>query len=274
VGSASFDLKFGAGLVRELPPAPAVYLFKDESGNVLYAGKAKNIRRRLQGYRNATARKAHRKMRRLVRAASALEVRLQASERDALLLENELIRTLRPRFNVDGAYSFLYPAIGVGVSGHRSLLCFTTRTAAFAELELSWYGSFRSRPRTLVAFEALIALLELVGHREPSSRLRGIPRIRGSRTVAFRRIEPLVPPLGLLLAGESKAALPELAARLLEKPAARRAAAEVEERLRLLDAFFETDARRLREALRAAGGRDGFVRQEERDALFIAQRSG
>jgi excinuclease ABC subunit C len=273
VGSASFDRKFGSELVRELPPAPAVYLFKDESGNVLYAGKAKNIRRRLQGYRNATARKGHRKMRRLVRAASALEVRLQASERDALLLENELIRTLRPRFNVDGAYSFLYPAIGVGVWEQRSFLCFTTRTAAFAELGLSWYGSFRSRPRTLAAFEALVGLLELLGHREPVSRLRGVPRIRGSRTVALRRIEPLVPPVGRLLSGESKAALQELATRLLEKPAARRVAAEVEERLRLLDAFFETDARRLREALRAAGRSGGFVGQDELDALFIAQRA-
>ena len=196
VGSVSFDRKFGAGLVGELPAAPAVYLFKDAGGNVLYAGKAKNIRRRLQGYRNATARKAHRKMRRLVRAASALEVRLQPSERDALLLENELIRTLRPRFNVDGAYSFLYPAIGIGVRGGRAFLCFTTRIAAFSELELRWYGSFRSRPRTLAAFEALVELLELIGHREPSSRLRGVPRIRGSRTVAFRRIEPLVPSLG------------------------------------------------------------------------------
>jgi excinuclease ABC subunit C len=272
VGPASFDRKFGAQLVRELPPTPAVYLFKDEGGNVLYAGKAKNIRRRLQGYRNATARKAHRKMRRLLRAASALEVRLQASERDALLLENELIRTLRPRFNVDGAYSFLYPAIGIGVREHRAFLCFTTRIAAFSELELRWHGSFRSRSRTLAAFEALIALLELLGHREPSSRLREVPRIRGSRTVAFRRIECLVPSLHHLLSGESKGVLQELTARLLEKPAARRAAADVGERLRRLDAFFETDARRLRDALRTAGRRDGFVYQEDRDALFIAQR--
>ena len=55
-----FDRKFGADFLRELPEAPAVYLFKDEAGGVLYAGKAKNIRRRLAGYRNASRRKAHR----------------------------------------------------------------------------------------------------------------------------------------------------------------------------------------------------------------------
>jgi predicted GIY-YIG superfamily endonuclease len=273
VGILSFDRKFGMQLVRELPPQPAVYLFKDAAGTVLYAGKAKNIRRRLQGYRNATQRKAHRKMRRLVRAATALEIRIQASEREALLLENELIRTLRPRFNVDGAYSFLYPAIGTAVKGPVTLLCFTTRTDAFANLGLRWHGCFRSRPRTLAMFEDLVALLGYVGHREPFARLGERPRVRGSRLVAFRRIEPLVPSLDRLLGGESKTVLAGLAESLLEKPAARRSAAEVGEQLRHLDAFFETDARRLRETLRAAGRRDTFVRQEERDALFLTHRA-
>ena len=62
MGTGSFDRKFGAGLVRELPAEPAVYLFKDEDGTVLYAGKAKNVRRRMQGYRNAGRRKTQRKM--------------------------------------------------------------------------------------------------------------------------------------------------------------------------------------------------------------------
>jgi hypothetical protein len=210
-------------------------------------------------------------MRKLVRAASAIEVRLQESERDALLLENELIRTLRPRFNVDGAFSFLYPAIGTGARGAHTILCFTTHTEAFASLGLRWHGSFRSRPRTLAAFEGLVALLGFVGHREPTARLAGIPRVRGSRVVAFRRIAALAPSLDRLFAGESDALLAELAGRLLEKPDARRAAAEVGEELRRLAAFFAGDARKLRDALGAAGA-GGFVGQAERDALFIRHR--
>jgi excinuclease ABC subunit C len=273
VGISSFDRKFGAQLVRELPAGPAVYLFKDADGTVLYAGKAKNIRRRLAGYRNARRRKAHRKMRRVVGAASALEVRLQETERDALLLENELIRTLRPRFNVDGAYSFLYPAIGTAVRGPHLLLCFTTRIDVFGGHGLRWHGCFRSRPRTLAAFEALVALLGFVGHREPTARLGDLPRARGSRIAAFRRIERLAPSLDRLLAGESDAVLAELSARLLEKPDARRAAAEVGEALRCLAAFHAGDARRLREALRAAGRPAGYVDQAARDALFILHRA-
>lgn len=272
VGLKRFDRKFGTDLLRELPASPAVYLFRDEGGAVLYAGKAKNIRRRLQSYRNATRRKVHRKMRTLVREASSLEVRLQPTERDALLVENELIRTLRPPYNVDGAYAFLYPAIGTALRDHQSLFCFTTRIDAFRGLGLRWHGTFRSRSRALGAFEALVALLDLIGHREPASRLRDLPRVRGSRVVAFRRIERLMPSLERFLAGESATVLRELAERLLEKPAARRDASQVGEDLRCLEAFFHSDARKLREALRAAGRRGHFVRQEERDGLLIAHR--
>ena len=102
-----FDKKFGADFVSQLPTTPAVYLFKDEAANVLYVGKAKNARQRLANYRNASRRKAHTKMRVLVRDAAELEVRPQATEEDALLLESELIRTLRPPHNVDGAFAFL-----------------------------------------------------------------------------------------------------------------------------------------------------------------------
>ena len=270
MGSGSFDRKFGAGLVRELPAAPAVYLFKDGDGNVLYAGKAKNVRKRIQGYRSAGRRKAHRKMSRLVRVASSLEIRVQGSERDALLLENELIRTLRPRFNVDGAFSFLYPAIGTGADERRALLCFTTHVDAFTPLDLRWHGSFRSRPRALAAFEDLVALLDFAGHREPVPRRADVARPRGSRLAGYRRIEPLVPALERFLRGESAELLAELAACLLERPAARRAAAEVEERLHRLAGFFAADARRLRHALDAAGRSGSFVAQEERDALFLA----
>jgi predicted GIY-YIG superfamily endonuclease len=259
--------------VRELPEAPAVYLFKDEQGGVLYAGKAKNVRRRLQRYRNATRRKAHRKMQALVREARSLEVRVQPSERQALLAENELIRKLRPPYNVDGAYAFLYPAIAVGTRGHQTLLCFTTKPEAWGGLDLEWYGAFRSRPRASDAFDALVYLLALIGHLEPRARLPRAPRLRGSRLVGLRRLAPdLLASTRRFLAGDSGALLEELALLLLEKPGARRDAAQVEEDLRRLAAFYRSDLLKLRQALRAAGRSGSFVAQGERDALFIATR--
>jgi excinuclease ABC subunit C len=272
VGATLFDKKFGAELLRELPREPGVYLFRDAEGEVLYAGKAKDLRRRLAGYRNASRRKAHRKMRTLVREAASLEVRPQQDEKQALLLENELIRTLRPRYNVDGAYAFLYPALGVGRHDGRVLLAFTSTPEAWGHLDVRWHGCFRSRLRARAAFDALVALFTRLGHREPMSRLPEVRLRRGARLEAFRRLPAeLADAADAFLAGDSRELPALLAERLLESPRARREAAEVEDELRTLDAFARRDVARLRRALRAVG-REGWVPGAERDALFIAAR--
>jgi len=274
VGSEQFDCKFGAGLFRELPESPGVYLFKDEAGRVLYVGKARNLRRRLASYRNASRRKAHRKMRALVREAASLEVRLQASEASALLFENELIRSHRPPYNVDGAYDFLYPAIGAGRDDDRLLLCFTSRTEAFEQLGLRWHGAFRPRWRAREAFDALVALLGHIGHPEPRTRLPAAPRLRGSRLVALRRVPPpWLADVGNFFDGRSDALLARLFEALLERPGARHEAAEVQDALRALQTFYREDALRLRQVLQQTGRPPGFVPQSDRDALFIQARA-
>jgi predicted GIY-YIG superfamily endonuclease len=275
VGVRRFDRKFGADLLSELPDTPGVYLFRDAGGDVLYAGKAKNVRRRLASYRSATRRKAHRKMRTLVREAASLEVRLQPSERAALLAENELIRTLRPRYNVEGTYSFLYPAIGIGSSGAQTLVAFTTQPEAWEALGLAWHGVFRSRLRAREAYDALTELLGRIGHLEPGRHLPPHRRLRGSRLLALRRLDAdLLHDLMRFLRGDGPEILEELAVRLVERRAARRQAARVEEALRQLEAFYRSDLLPLRDAMRAAGRSGSFVRREERDALFISTRHG
>jgi excinuclease ABC subunit C len=268
-----FDGKFGADRLSEIPREPGVYLLRDEQDRVLYVGKAKDLRRRLASYRTASRRKAHRKMRTLVRAAASLELRPQASERQALLLENELIRTLRPPYNVDGAYSFLYPSLGVGRHEGRLLLAFTATPEAWRELELRWHGCFRSRRRARAAFDALVALFGRLGHAEPMSRLPAVRLRRGVRIEAFRRLPAeLSPATDAFLAGESTELLSLLCGRLLELPSARRQAAEVEAQLRTLDDFARKDVASLRRVLDKLG-RSGCVPGHERDALFIEARS-
>ena len=274
MGERRFDQKFGASFLDELPQTPAVYLFKDGEGRVIYAGKAKNIRRRMQQYRLATRRKAHRKMRRLVAEAQAIEIRPQASELDALLAENELIRTLRPRHNVDGAFSFLYPAIGLAHEESQLLLAFTTRPGLFAASPFRWFGAFRSRSRARDAFAALDALFDRLGHREPRARLPDLPRPRGSRVLGFRRLSRYAPGLERYLSGEDASLLGDLATDLLEKRDARESAEAVGIALRQLDDFFASDTRPLREALRAAGQQTHYVGQSDRDALFIRFAAG
>jgi len=274
VGVKRFDRKFGATLWRELPDSPGVYLFKDGDGAVLYVGKALSLRRRLQGYRNAGRRKAQRKMRALVREASALEVRPLESEREALLLENELIRTLRPRFNVDGAFFFLYPAVGIWQSGAHTVLILTTRQPEWAAIAADWYGTFRSRARTREAFEACVHVLGFLGHVEPRANLSGLPRVRGARVAALRRLDrAAIDLLRAYWSGADSAALGALAEILVERPGAREKAAEIQESLRILAAFHTADIQKLRTTLLATRGEPGFVSQQERDSLFIEHRT-
>lgn len=273
MGLRRFDKKFGKDFLREVTTGPAVYLFRDEQGHLLYVGKAKNARRRLQGYRNASRRKAHRKMRTLVREADSLEVVEQASERDALLVENELIRRHRPAYNFDGTFTFLYPAVGLLTERGRTVLCFTTTPDAYREREFVWFGTFRSRIRAREAFEALIEILSQLGHREPRTQMTDYPRVRGSRVVGVRRLEAsLVAGIAEYFAGASVAVLEAIALALLEKPRARRDATEVQEALLVLRDFFSSDTRRLHDALRSAGRRGPFVAQDELDSLFISVR--
>ncbi len=265
-----FDRKFGPDFVASLPVSPAVYLFRDEDDVVVYVGKAKNVKKRLSSYRNATRKKAHRKMRAIVRAASFLEVRVQETEEDALALENELIRSLEPRFNVDGKYAFLYPCIGVTKRDIHTLIVFTTDIDAWADHEMRWYGCFRSRPRTLDAYESLVALLALLGHEDKRARLGELPKTRGSRVTGLRQLDAaLLAELETSLAGTSRRGLVRLATALVEKPRARRESAWVQEQLEFLDAFYETDLAPLRRALLADGRGGTYVPQAERDLLFI-----
>jgi predicted GIY-YIG superfamily endonuclease len=267
-----FDRKFGADLLRELPREPGVYLFRDAQGRALYAGKAKDLRRRLAGYRNASRRRAHRKMRTLVSEAASLEVRPQASEKQALLLENELILTLRPTYNVDGAYAFLYPALGVGRHDGRVLLAFTATPDEWSGLDVRWHGCFRSRVRARAAFDALVGLFARLGHLEPTSRLPEVRLRRGARLEALRRVPPELPAAAnAFLSGDSTELLALLFDRLLKSSSARRQAADVERELQALDDFAREDIAPLRRALRAMG-RSGYVPGCERDALFIAAR--
>ena len=271
MGQRAFDEKFGSALVGSLPQGPGIYLFRDAEQGVLYVGKAKNIRRRLQSYRNASRRKVHRKMRTLVREASSLEVRVQESESDALLEENALIRKLRPPYNVDGAFAFLYPALGIGQRDGHMLLCFSTTPEAYAELDLRWFGTFRSRPRAKESFDALVELLALIGHLIKRTQLPAHRSVRGSRLVGLRQLPREVSEtLAHFLGGKDRALLPTLSTALLAKPRARHDAARVEECLRVLDRFYEADTRKLRLAMERLGRTESYVPQDERDSLFIS----
>ena len=83
----------------QLPTLPGVYLYKDAGGTVIYVGKAKNLRSRVRSYFNDD-RLADAKTGRLISVARDLEYIQVDNEKEALALENTLIKKWKPRFNI------------------------------------------------------------------------------------------------------------------------------------------------------------------------------
>src|SRR5438034_5602964 len=173
----NFDRKFGAQFLESLPGSPGVYLVYDQQDELIYVGKAKNLKRRLSQYRNTLRRKKHRRMRGIVKEAARIEIQCAESDLDACLTEAVLIQKYRPRWNIVGAYSFLYPLIGIRSVNGNIEFCMTTTPEAVLEAcpGFEFHGAFRSRRITGDAFFALMRLLRFVGHVNPSNRAR-IPR--------------------------------------------------------------------------------------------------
>ena len=85
--------------IRTLPTQPGVYLYKNAEGEVIYVGKAKNLRSRVRSYLLEAA-QANAKTGSLMREAVDLDYILVANEHEALALENNLIKQRKPRFNI------------------------------------------------------------------------------------------------------------------------------------------------------------------------------
>src|ERR1041385_4422812 len=80
------------------PSSPGVYRMLDAAGEVLYVGKAKSIKKRITSYTRPTGHDT--RIERVIAATAAVEFVTTATETEALLLEANLIKRLRPRFNV------------------------------------------------------------------------------------------------------------------------------------------------------------------------------
>jgi excinuclease ABC subunit C len=94
--------------IKEFPQKPGAYLFKDKSGKIIYIGKAKNLRKRINSY-FAHGDDKSRKLSRIIRNAEEIEHIITATETEALILEGNLIKKYRPRYNVDLKDDANYP---------------------------------------------------------------------------------------------------------------------------------------------------------------------
>lgn len=99
-------------ILDTLPTKPGCYLMKDKSGTVIYVGKAVNLRSRVRSYFHQSAQHTHR-TREMVKRIADIEWIITGSELEALILEMNLIKRHRPRYNVRLKDDKRYPYIKV-----------------------------------------------------------------------------------------------------------------------------------------------------------------
>jgi len=149
--------------LRRLPARPGVYLMKDQKDRVIYVGKAKNLRARVRSYFRASGdRRAF--ISRLDRVLCDIQVRVTASEKDALIMERELIRHHRPRYNIDLQDDKMFLSIRF-TSGHDypRMMLDRRRPGVAADQKKTgrWFGPYTSAKSVRDTFRLLQSVFGL-----------------------------------------------------------------------------------------------------------------
>lgn len=164
--------RFGERFFREIPAVPGVYFMHDEVDEILYIGKAKDLRKRLAWYKNAKPGAAHESMLECLERVVRLRWEPHRTEEAALRRESELLHAIRPPFNTASAWPEAYFYIGLrvepaasrkdsatGVGATRAKIHFqlTCRRELARGYEL--FGCFKHRRRTKSGYSAMLRLL-------------------------------------------------------------------------------------------------------------------
>ncbi|MBY6032222.1 excinuclease ABC subunit UvrC [Marinobacter daepoensis] len=135
--SGKFDSQ---SFLKQLTERPGVYRMYDEPGEILYVGKARNLRKRVSSYFRKTGLAP--KTEALVARIATIEVTITGSETEALLLEQNLIKSLRPPYNIllrdDKSYPYIY------LSSHSDYPSLTFRRGRTKKGGGTWFGPFPS----------------------------------------------------------------------------------------------------------------------------------
>lgn len=156
--------RLGSGQFAEIPQEPGIYRFYDARGDLLYVGKAKNLRTRLFSYKRARAGQVSRKVARLIGRIASFDYEITETEKDALLLENRWIRRERPSFNHANkqteAYYFVY------FKPEERGLEFRLAMRIHEETDENlWYGCFKGHGPVRQSLGCLLQLLWMAEHR-------------------------------------------------------------------------------------------------------------
>jgi excinuclease ABC subunit C len=134
---------------RNLPDSPGVYLFRDERGKVIYVGKAKSIRKRVNGHFSNRVTRGDTQM---VGLAESIDFVSVESEAEALLAEQEFIKRYKPRFNIRLRDDKSYPYIAISMDEEFPRVYFTRERHRRDRL---YFGPYSSAKRTRSTLDTL-----------------------------------------------------------------------------------------------------------------------
>ena len=137
------------GIVLNLPDSPGIYQYLNSEGTIIYVGKAKNLKRRVSSYFNREH--PNGKTRLLVSKIADIRYIVVKTEEDALLLENNLIKKYKPRYNVLLKDDKTYPSICV--SNEYFPRIFKTRQVI--RNGSSYYGPYSHMPSMLAVMDLI-----------------------------------------------------------------------------------------------------------------------
>ncbi len=143
--------------IENLPDNPGVYIFKDEKGTILYVGKAGNIRHRVISYFQKPDGKDTKTLT-LLGKVTDIDTIVTDTEKEAFILENNLIKEYRPRYNVKLRDDKTYPLLKLTVEEEFPTLCVVRRAQKDGSLYFGPYPSATSLRETLKLIRRLFPI--------------------------------------------------------------------------------------------------------------------
>lgn len=276
--------RLGDLFFKSIPTTPGVYLMRGRDDALLYVGKAKNLRNRINSYKNATPKQVSRKVIRLVNLVRRIEWEECPSEQDALLRENAMLRDFKPPFNVVNTRPDTYYYIGVNVITTQLHFTLTTRPADQINVDCL-FGAYKGRARTREGYGALLRLLWACQMRPsmtgrywnfsyPGTLVKKTPAysfhlsVHGAR--AFEDTKDLMEMIKKFLKGQSSRLMPYLSEKILTNTTIPKFYYKlIQEDLEALQEFYEFGPKRNHKLRRQLKIKKHLILQEQMDDYLV-----
>lgn len=151
-------MNYKNSIIDNAPKSPGVYLMSNSAGKILYVGKAKHLKNRVNSYFTGSSSKDRYQIPKLLRQVRNIEFIVTQNEREALILENSLIKKYKPRYNVQFKDDKTYFSLKLDTTEKYPRLYFTRRVVDDGAMYFGPFTSSTSLKKTKKFFHKLFPL--------------------------------------------------------------------------------------------------------------------